>query len=640
MNCPVSAGASRLEYSPGLDGLRGLCVVGVLLFHAPFDWCGGGFLAVSTFFTLSGYLITSLLLVEVGRTGTVALASFWERRMRRLGPALWLGAAATLITGPLWLDQGALERLGLDAVSAALFVSNWRFMSPEYAYTKLFSDPSPLQHCWSLAIEWQFYLVFPIILIPVAKRTGTRGLAICLLVLTAVSVAVGWSTAGGDEASYRGYYGPDVRAAEILVGALLACAVHAGWLRPSRFPSVVATALGLLGIAGILVAWHIADISAPGLYRGGFALYSVLSAAVVYATLADSNPVRAALSTTTLVWLGRVSYGAYVFHWPIFLWLDEDRTGLQHDALFALRVGVTLLLAGLSYRFLEEPIRKGRWLSRRQLASAAVGMVALSAIPVVLANPSLFRAGDFEEGAPRAEIVLRYAMFGDSLAANLAPEMRSWLKTRGMVFVGGHVHGGCLLIDRGQWLVGDTWREIPVGCENLLETWDQRVLLNKPDVAVVLVGASDVRDRRLSKTAKSQALGDRAVDDVYESTMRRTIERFRARGVKVVWLTLPSLRFRPKNKELAEVAARASDWARVRRLNSIVARVAADYPRDVVLVDFANHLEEHAGGPFDPDLRSDDGVHFTMGARRSLADWLGPRIVRTSLALVAERGGE
>ena len=161
-------------HSAGLEGLRGLCLVAVLCFHAPFEWMSGGFLGVSTFFTLSGYLITRILLVEWCETGRIDYRKFWYRRLRRLTPALWLAIAATLASGDLWLSESSRERLAGDALSSLFFVANQRFMSPDYAYSMIFDNPSVFQHCWSLAIEAQYYLVFPLLISVVMWRSSAR----------------------------------------------------------------------------------------------------------------------------------------------------------------------------------------------------------------------------------------------------------------------------------------------------------------------------------------------------------------------------------------------------------------------------------------------------------------------------------
>ncbi len=624
-----------IDYLAGLDGIRGACLLGVFMYHAPYDWAKGFLFSVSTFFTLSGYLITTLLLRELYSTGTVDLTAFWERRMRRLGPALWLGVGLTLITSPLWLDEAALEKIGLDGFSAVFFLSNWRYMAPEYSYSKLFAAPSPLQHCWTLAIEAQYYLIIPLVLELVVRRTKHVGTFAWMTALVFASVASGWLVVSGQDSTYRGYYGTDVRAGELLLGALLAVAVDAGWLRQAIERRTAATAVGVVSLACIVVGWSIATVEAPWLYRGGFAIYSVFSAGLILSVLAVDNPVKSLFSFAPLAWVGKVSYGAYVLHWPIFLWLNEERTGLQHDVLFVVRVALSLTLAGLSYRFVEEPVRRRHRLVGRTnfaMATVAAGVAALAA--VVVSDPSIFRP----RSAPVVPLVsldrtFGFAVFGDSTARNLNASLGEWLRGKGMRHIRGHTELGCSLVDSGARYFNGIWMEHAERCKNLRESWRDAVRSFKPDVAVVLIGTWDVRDRRLTVVDETRAPGDPVFDAEIRGAARETIEVFREEGVKTVWLTAPKVRYEPKPNEDAAVAERASDPARMSRLNEIIREVVAEYPEDARIVDFEEYLDNWPDGPFDPVIR-DHGVHYTKRGRKRMALWLGPEVVRAAYELI------
>jgi len=218
-----------MGYLPALDGLRGACLLAVLLFHSGFAWMSGGFLGVSTFFTLSGYLITTLLLAERAAHGRISLRRFWERRLRRLLPAALLTIALLVASARFWLPPAQREHLAEDALATLFYVVNWRFMSPQYAYNLIFTDPSPFQHFWSLAIEGQFYLVFPLLVgLVVRLGGGTRALALLCTLLTLASMAVALARPSLADAQHRLYYGADARAGELLIGALLAIAQRSG----------------------------------------------------------------------------------------------------------------------------------------------------------------------------------------------------------------------------------------------------------------------------------------------------------------------------------------------------------------------------------------------------------------------------
>jgi peptidoglycan/LPS O-acetylase OafA/YrhL len=223
-------GGPGLAYQPGLDGLRGVAVAAVLVFHAGLTLDGdvlaeGGFLGVSTFFTLSGFLITSLLLTERRATGGVALGRFWSRRLRRLMPAALATLALAIAYGALVAtDPGQLARLRGDLLAALFYVANWRFIFSDQSYADLFATPSPVLHFWSLAIEEQFYLFYPLVVAGVlgAARGSRRAFAVALVVLTVLSVGLMIGLYHGDVSLSRLYYSTGTRAAEMLVGALLA----------------------------------------------------------------------------------------------------------------------------------------------------------------------------------------------------------------------------------------------------------------------------------------------------------------------------------------------------------------------------------------------------------------------------------
>jgi peptidoglycan/LPS O-acetylase OafA/YrhL len=237
-------------YDPALDGVRALAVLAVLLFHAEIPGAPGGFLGVSTFFTLSGFLITRLLLAELARTGTIDLGRFWTRRFRRLMPASLLGLAVVLALAHLTTDPTALGRLRGDVFSALAYASNWRFMQTAESYFGIFEDPSPVQHFWSLSIEEQFYLLYPLIVLALWRRRADvgRGLAVPIGALTIAGAAAGVALTTSGASQARVYYGTDTRAPELLVGALLAL-----WMTqrdrgaPSRLVTEITATLALLG---------------------------------------------------------------------------------------------------------------------------------------------------------------------------------------------------------------------------------------------------------------------------------------------------------------------------------------------------------------------------------------------------------
>lgn len=421
----------RLPHLPALDGLRGVAVLAVLLFHADVAWLTGGHLGVSVFFTLSGFLITALLLVEHAGTGTIDLRAFWARRARRLVPAMvlcfGLVAAATAVS-----DEVRAGLVG-DAVAALAWVANWRFVLAERTYADLFAAPSPFQHFWSLAVEEQFYVVFPVVvlaLLHVGRRHGRLVLGGVLVGLTALSTAAAAALHSPDLDTARAYYGTDARIAEPLVGALLALVLvrPSGLLVVTRaarglLQAVALPAAGVLGVALVTLGDH-----DTALYEGGFLAVAVATAVVIAVATQPATWTARVLAVRPLVELGRNSYGAYLFHWPLFLVLDEARTGLAPGPLLAVRLASTLALSVLSYHLVEAPIRFGQVPGRAALVGWANGAVCALAL-VTLASGHL--APTPRSDRPTAVAAASPVTASPSATATTTPPTTAAAKARG-----------------------------------------------------------------------------------------------------------------------------------------------------------------------------------------------------------------
>jgi peptidoglycan/LPS O-acetylase OafA/YrhL/lysophospholipase L1-like esterase len=368
-----------------LDGIRGIAVAAVLLYHGGVAWAGGGFLGVDVFFVLSGYLITSLLLAEHDATGRIDLLAFWQRRARRLLPALALVAVFVAAYAAFAAAPAELARIRGDGLATLLYVQNWHAIAADGSYFEAFAAPSPLRHAWSLAIEEQFYLAWPVVFGALAwrRRTGTRRVVLVAAAGGAVGSALLAATLHEPLADpSRVYYGTDTRAQALLVGVALAALLPlppAG-SEPAAPAGRAASFAAALGAAALFLAVVAGRDTDRWLYEGGFLAVALAAAALVAGAVAGRPRWLAALlRSRPLVAVGAVSYGLYLWHWPVFVWLTPDRTGLDGRGLLGARLGLTTLLAAASFRFVEQPIRTGAWRLRWAVAAPA-GAVALGGL--------------------------------------------------------------------------------------------------------------------------------------------------------------------------------------------------------------------------------------------------------------------
>jgi peptidoglycan/LPS O-acetylase OafA/YrhL len=343
--------------------MRALAVASVFAYHADIPWAKGGFLGVDVFFVISGFLITALLLAEWRRNKWLDVVAFWKRRALRLLPALLVLLVAAWVVVPfLAADQAG--RLRGDVRAALAYVSNWRLIFEHQSYFEAAGRPPLLQHLWSLAVEEQFYLVWPLVLwMGLGVRRKAKRLFWPILALAVASGGLMFALFEPGTDPSRVYYGTDTRAGALLLGAALACI----W-NPSRLtakPNVAGRAL--LGVAGVVslagLAWCFTNLHqfSEELYRGGFLGVAALATVLVAVGAHPGTPVvNHILGARPLVWLGKRSYGIYLFYWPVLMltraYYDVPVYG---NALLALRVAITVSLAALSYRFVEQPIRTG-----------------------------------------------------------------------------------------------------------------------------------------------------------------------------------------------------------------------------------------------------------------------------------------
>ena len=396
-----------LTYMPSLDGIRALSVLAVIIYHANKMWLPGGFLGVEVFFVISGYLITLLLLAESEKNGSISLKEFWWRRARRLLPALWVVVLGVVVFAALF-QREMLGTLRGDVIAALLYGFNWFQIWVGTSYFTSF-EFVPLRHLWSLAVEEQFYLIWPVVMLVVAKFGKRRlpivsavffGLAVVLAIYTALVYQPGTISNIGDTPNqFMSLFGQSVsridflflgtltRSSGLLLGAALAI-----WWRPWLLQNSRAGAnklfdfIGFGGLAALaLMMWRFqtviegTDEGTVGydfLFRGGFFLTDLASLAVIAAAVHPSSKILArSLSNPVLVWLGRRSYGFYLFHWPVFQFYRRFAGKGLTPYEFVVLVLFALALTELSYRYIETPVRQGAvsrwWAEFRQPAFGA-----------------------------------------------------------------------------------------------------------------------------------------------------------------------------------------------------------------------------------------------------------------------------
>ena len=373
-SAPIAApGVSRFA---GLDGLRAIAVLLVMFFHLSPGFVPGGYLGVDVFFVISGFLITALLLREKAKTGRIRLVGFWQRRARRLLPALGLlllacGTAAWAIGGDVLIG------LGRQMLGAVSFSSNWLAIADGHSY---FDETTPelFRNLWSLAVEEQFYLLWPVAVLALLLLKNRR---IRLAVVAACAVGSGIAMAlvylpGGD--ATRVYYGTDTHSFGLALGAVLAI-LHHDW--SSVFEALarrmrVLQLVGALSVGGLLALSAVMPAELAFAYRGGLALVALLSALAIAGSVVPGSVLGRALDVLPLRWIGERSYGLYLWHWPVYVLLAGalttwPRSGAPGWALGGIALTITVVAAALSYRFVEQPIRRGGF--RRAVRSVTVG---------------------------------------------------------------------------------------------------------------------------------------------------------------------------------------------------------------------------------------------------------------------------
>ncbi|CAB4606947.1 unannotated protein [freshwater metagenome] len=399
----ADSGTKAFRHIPALDGLRGLAVAAVVLYHFAPELVPAGFLGVDIFLVLSGFLITSLALEEVHRTDSMSASGFFARRARRLLPAAIATIVVVVVIARI-LDHGSVDAsLRGHAVASLTYIANWWSIAQHNSYQAAFGTESPLNHFWSLAVEEQFYLVFPIALIGtialLKRRIGVHRLAHVALIGAVIgaiaSCALMWilRTPGSDPS--RVYLGTDTRSQALFIGIAIACVVRLWPVNPSRrLARNTLTTAALLGLAVLVGIATTADFRSDWLYTGGFLLIAIATGIVVLALNGHDSFFTKALSFRWFRTLGLVSYGLYLWHWPIKVFVTGERLHLSDDRtgrieLFVIRVALTAIATALSWYLIEQPFRRRKPASTdsavtKRSSRVFVGLGALGITAIVV----------------------------------------------------------------------------------------------------------------------------------------------------------------------------------------------------------------------------------------------------------------
>ncbi|HVJ92028.1 MAG TPA: acyltransferase family protein [Labilithrix sp.] len=598
---------TRVPHVRALDGLRGLALLGVLLFHSN-KLLPGGYLGVDLFFVLSGYLITALLLAEHRMTGRIALAAFWVRRARRLLPALLALIPAVALYGWLFAKPDELSRIRGDALATLGYVANWRAIFAQKSYWELFATPSPLEHTWSLSIEEQFYVIWPVIVmfLCASDRTGRsskRRLFVLTLTLAALSM-VAMRVLFDPAKTSRVYLGTDTRMAGILAGAALATLIPPSTTFEAKTIRKL-DALGIVAALGLGVAWWKLEGENPFLYKGGLWLTEFAALVlIVCAVSGDESIVARALAFRPLTLLGTISYGLYLWHWPVNVFFSAPRFDIG-GWIRPVQFSVAFAVAIASYRFLERPIRtRGLPFGRPIVVVPAV--VSLSVLLVVGATyprrTSSDRSGAspspalFELAATTSEPSFKVLLVGDSTANSLGWAIRGIRKQGVVVELMGK--DGCTMLS-------DT-------CEG--EHWAARTKALQPHATLFFVGGAfmhgiSARDGQWVKACHA------AWDDAFRTTVAKRLADLLAPTTRVFALTIPYG---------VGPSWGGDDFRReVDCINANIREAAAAVPT-VEILDLAGRLcpagvceRQSEGVP----IRA-DGVHYEIAGARVLSGWV------------------
>jgi peptidoglycan/LPS O-acetylase OafA/YrhL len=659
-------------------------MLNIMGIHAGVWLTGGGFYVLDSFFALSGFLITSLLIVEWRRTNTIKLGAFWARRARRLLPGLLVMLVGVAILYGVFVPAGTYPSLRGDALSTLFYFANWHYIASGSNYFHMTGLTSPLIHTWSLAVEEQFYLVWPLVVLAVWKiwKSLRALLVVCVIgtIASSLEMALLWNPQDVN----RLYFGTDTRAQSVLVGAALAVGL-AMWAErrgqgqtrdwQARTPRArqVLTVVGAIGLAGSAALYIKVNAFEAFAYRGGFLLAALFAACVLLSvSCAQTSPVAWVLSVRPLTFVGRISYGMYLWHFPLFIFINHQRTGLSGWALLGVRLVPTMGVATLSFFFVERPIRQGTFLTTfraRILTVPAFAVVVAAILLGTLPATQVVASGATASGqVPATPITsaippayrdspIRVLLVGDSQALTLGiglqaavtadPNEYDHMRVLNEGILGCGVADGTTGLEKGStFIVGAPCTPDPqsalcppggvfgpkqnVPCQAWTTAWADWVHQLKPNVVVFLAGGGETKDR-LYHGVMTNILNPTFAAYV-KSQLEKAVGIATAAGALMVFMTKPcqSTGEQPDGAPWPEDSS-----ARQSVYNSLLRSVADEHPGQIYMQDLNSYV--CPGGAYAEDLkgvpvRQPDGIHFDTQPGGG-GDFLAPAILPYWLTL-------
>ncbi len=686
-------------YVPSLDGLRALSVLGVMLYHGGAPFLTGGFLTIDVFFVLSGFLITSLLLGEWAKRLTIRLGQFWARRARRLLPALLVMLVGVAIYAKVFATPGEFANLRLDSLSTLFYVSNWHFIVSGGNYFAMTSQPSPLEHMWSLSIEEQFYIVWPPVALlmlhlgrklrPERRLWPIFAAAVVGAVASAVDMRLLYS---GGASLMRLYEGTDTRSQDILVGAALAIGMamwaehrpaarpipaHAlvpgrsgrahpatgtagaippkphrrdlhrrrgpslklieAWEITSRPTRILLQVLGWAALLAGVFLWTQLTVPTGFMFEGGYFLFALGVATVIFcAVTAQTASLSQALGNAVFRYVGKISYGAYLWHFPLFALLDSARLHLYGYPLLVVRIGVTLVVATASFYLVEEPIRRGRmrslteWKAWLMTSAACLGVVAITVAATLPSTAEAASTGRMV-GAEYSGPPVKVAIFGDSVAWRLAFSMLASQPQNDYdvnIYNGAII--GCGVLRSTQYQAHGVPDPMTSQCNPSTPKsgqwpaqWQGDIDQFRPNVAVLLAGRWEVENRLID--GRWLHIGDPVFDAELKQALEQAVAVATSNGALMVMMTSPCFDSgeQPNGLPWPEDSA-----TRLAEYNDMVRKVAAEHPATVQVDDFGAQLcpgGKYASSFDGIQIRDGDGVHIVPTA--AAGQWLDARVL-------------